>query len=163
MKYFDNDLYDLLINQEKNYIFVEIQNKNHDLYKVTIRFIHDFHFQCNCGKMCCFHIQYLCFLLCNKYNKTIHRNYYNFYKEPESFLYIPMEGSKNVTYGVEIKVDSTNSFQYSCTCGLRYRSSKRRKCKHIEGCLDFLQNQYRLLMSMSGIEENQYENLNIII
>ena len=50
MKYFDNDLYDLLINQEKNYIFVEIQNKNHDLYKVTIRFIHDFHFQCSCGK-----------------------------------------------------------------------------------------------------------------
>lgn len=160
--YFEQETYQWLIDTYNNKICVSIKNQHYEEFNITLSFVEEqFKFNCSCCQEKCFHVQFLIYMLNQNYEKKLHHHYFNFDEDVNHYLYIPLKGSSNDTYGVEIKVDSTKTFTYYCSCGLKYTRKKRKKCKHIKQLLHTLLNTYNEEHNISIEELICFEDLSI--
>ena len=160
--YFENDIYQWLNVEKKNKLCVSIKNQHYEEFYISISFLdHQLSYCCSCEKKGCFHIQFLIYMLNQNYEKKLHHQYFNFDDDIQDYLYFPVKGSQNNTYGVEIKVDSTKTFTYFCSCGLKYTRKKRKKCKHIQHILDYIHNEFRKIYEIDVNDLLCFEQLSI--
>ncbi len=164
--YFETHEYTWLNENNQNKICVSINNPNNRCFDTSISYIdNSFKYECSCNKEGCFHIQFLLYIIKKNYSNKLHHNYFSFDEEDKTLLYIPVKGSSNDLYGIEIKVDSYKTFVYQCSCGLKYTRKKRKKCKHIERVIDSLEDKFRYHLATidtdTELEHICFENLHI--
>jgi len=160
--YFEKDIYQWLNNTHKNKLCVNIKNQHYDEFQLTISYTQEqLFYTCSCDKKNCFHLHFLIYMLNQNYEKKLHHHYFDFDEDIDNYLYLPIMGSQNNKYGVEIKVDSTKTFTYLCSCGLKYTRKKRKKCKHITKILDTIQNEFRKNHEIDTSLEEYFEQLSI--
>ena len=123
-------------NENKLMVFCEIDNLCYS-QEIILNDDMSICFKCSCNKPYCNHL--------NTLVNFIHDNYHNIqnnqifkinYINLNTFLSIPVSGSKSNLYLNEIKYDHTKNFTYHCSCGLKYTKYKRHKCKHIVNTLN---------------------------
>jgi len=126
---FDNEQNKLLVYCEINTVIYNLEIILHDDMNIE--------YKCSCRKPYCEHMNFLLKFIKNNYISVQHTQYFKIdSKNINTFLSIPISGSKGDLYCVDIKYDHNKHFTYHCSCGLKYTKYNRHKCRHIVNTLD---------------------------